>query len=161
MNVSIAIPRTSASTSVLSEVAAAILSGYLPQASETIPPEPPAKQNPVRGVTEKSSAPSSALPEELMIVLDAPVSEASDVPTGHRLEQVVLTNGPLQRTPDLNGPPCPICMEEPFHIRYCCPTVLKGPDAIRERLEELQRTNMGDQQSLIKQLEGLLRDSKG
>lgn len=137
MNVSIAIPRTNASTTVLSEVAATILSlsGYPSKASEIIP-------------------------SELMTVLDSPVSEASNVPTGHRLQQVVLSNEPL-RTPDLNGPPCPICMEEPFHIRYCCPTVLKGPDAIRERLEELQRTDMGDQQSLIKQLEGLLRDSKG
>lgn len=161
MNASIAIPRTSASTTVQSEVAAAILSGYLSKASETVPPEPPAKRKYVRKDTKKPPAPPIALPVESTTVLDAPANEVSNVPTEHRHEQVVLTNGPLQQSQDLNSPPCPICLGEPFHIRYCCPTVLKGPDAIRERLEELKRTNTDDQQSLIKELEGLLRDSKG
>lgn len=156
MNVSIAIPQTSASTSVQSEVAAAIL--FL---SKTIPPKPPAKRKYVRRVTKQSSASSSALPTKPTAVLDAPANETPNIPTEHRLEEVILTNEPPQQTPDLNGPPCPICLEEPFHIRYCCPIVVKGPGAIRERLEELKRTNMGDQQSLIRQLEGLLHDSKG
>jgi hypothetical protein len=160
MNISIAIPQTSASTSVQSEVAAAILS--LSKASKTIPPKPPAKRKYVKRATKQSSVSSSALPAEPTTVLDAPTNETPNLPsTEHRLEQVVPTSRPPPQTPDLNGPPCPICLEEPFHIRYCCPTVLKGPGAIRERLEELKRTNMGDQQSLIKQLEGLLHDSKG
>jgi hypothetical protein len=153
MNVSIGIPQTSASTSVRSEVAAAILSGYLSKAIP--PPAPPAKRKYLRKVSKKSSASSSALPVEPTIVSDVPANEIPNAP------KVVLTSKPSQQTPDLNGPPCPICLEEPFHIRYYCPTVLKGPNAIRERLEELKRTNMGDQQSLIKELEGLLRDSKG
>ncbi|KAF8135757.1 hypothetical protein EV363DRAFT_807743 [Boletus edulis] len=156
MNVSIAIPQTSASKNVRSEVAAAILSGYL----STLP-EPPAKEKPVKRDTKKSSASSSTLPMEPMTVLDAPANEIPNVPAEHRLEQTILTNELPQQTPDLNGPPCPICLEEPFHIRYYCPIVLKGPDAIRERLEELKRTNTGDQYLLIKQLEGLLRQSEG
>lgn len=141
-----------------SEVAAAILSGYLSKTSETVPPEPPAKRKYVRKDTKKSSASSIAFPVESTTVLGTPANDVPNVPTD---EHVVLTNGPLQQTLDPNSPPCPICLGEPFHIRYCCPTVLKGPDAIRERLEELKRTNTGDQQSLIKELEGLLRDSKG
>ncbi|KAG6378219.1 hypothetical protein JVT61DRAFT_13918 [Boletus reticuloceps] len=95
-----------------------------------------------------------------MTVLDAPANEIPNVPAEHGLEQTILTNELSQQTPDLNGPPCPICLEEPFHIRYYCPIVLKGPDAIRERLEELKRTNTGDRHLLIKQLEGLLRQSE-
>lgn len=161
MNVSIAIPRTNASTTVESEVAAAILSGYLSRGSETLPPEPPAKRKYVKKDTKKSSPSSSALPVESTTVLATPAHEVPNVPTERRPEPVVLINGPPQQALELNGPPCPICLEVPFHIRYCCPTVLKGPDAIRARLEVLKTTTMGDQQSLIKELEGLLRDSEG
>lgn len=159
MNVSIAIPRTSASTTVQSEVATAILSGILSKPSETIPPPPPAQRKPVKKDTKKSSASSSALLAKSTTVSHAPANEVPNVSTV--LEHVVPTNEPLQQTQESNGPPCPICLEEPFHIRYRCPTVLKGPDAIRERLEEVKRTNGGDQQSLIKELESLLRDSEG
>ncbi|KAG9316323.1 hypothetical protein JVU11DRAFT_2354 [Chiua virens] len=153
------IPQTSASTSVLSEVAAAILSRYVPKASETTPPEPPAKRESVRRTTTESFT-SSTLPAESTTVSRTSANEIPTVPMERRLEIAVPTRDSPQQTLELSGPSCPICLEVPFHIRYCCPTVQKGPDAIRERLEELKRTNTDDQQPLIKELEDLLRDSK-
>ncbi|KAH0827469.1 hypothetical protein J3R83DRAFT_4159 [Lanmaoa asiatica] len=76
-----AIPRTSASTSVQSEVAAAILSGLLSKTSETVPPEPPTKRKSVKKTTKNSSASSSPLLVESTTVLDSPANGIPNVPT--------------------------------------------------------------------------------
>ena len=57
--------------------------------------------------------------------------------------------------------PCPVCLERPFHVRYKCPIVLQGSDAIQKRLDELKQSNPRDHKHLIEELEGLLRRNKG
>lgn len=157
MNVSIAIAQTSASNMVQSEVAAAILSSAL-----TTTPAPPAKRKSVNKDTKKSSPSSSRLLAHSTSVSHTPVTGVPSVPAEQDPGLAVPTNEPLQQPSRESGSPsCPICLGEPFHIRYRCPTVIKGPGAIRERLEEVKRTNVAGQQSLIKELEGLLRDAEG
>lgn len=34
--------------------------------------------------------------------------------------------------------PCPICLQGPFHLRYKCPTIEAGPEAVEKRMEELR-----------------------
>ena len=34
--------------------------------------------------------------------------------------------------------PCPICQEGPFHLRYNCPTIKAGPEALEKRIKELR-----------------------
>ena len=52
--------------------------------------------------------------------------------------------------------PCPVCLKTPFHLRYQCPIVLAGREAIETRIRELKSMNSG-QEHLIEELETLIK----
>lgn len=56
--------------------------------------------------------------------------------------------------------PCPVCLQRPFHVLHHCPIVLKGPNVIQQRLEELRYSDARDSQELIEQLEAFIRRHK-
>ncbi|KAI6000512.1 hypothetical protein EDD15DRAFT_1758425 [Pisolithus albus] len=56
--------------------------------------------------------------------------------------------------------PCPVCLQRPFHVLHHCPIVLKGPEVIQQRLEELRYSDARENQELIEQLEASLRRHK-
>jgi hypothetical protein len=49
--------------------------------------------------------------------------------------------------------PCPVCLEAPFHLRYRCPIIKAGPEAVKKRLHQLDATRDA---SLIKELETMV-----
>ncbi|KIJ19042.1 hypothetical protein PAXINDRAFT_97113 [Paxillus involutus ATCC 200175] len=156
------IPPTSKSFSLMNEVVAAICSGLSrDKSNETVQPASSTSKEVERKKARKSAVHPIALSTEVTPVSDAPANEETpSVPSQATVEHVGASSWKaLPQTPISTGPLCPICLQRPFHIRFYCPTVLKGPEAIRERLDELKRTYAGSQQSLIKELEGLLRRS--
>ncbi|KAF8840520.1 hypothetical protein BDN67DRAFT_639856 [Paxillus ammoniavirescens] len=156
------IPPTSKSSSLMNEVVAAICSGLSrDKSNETAQPASSTSKEVERKKAKIPAAHPIARSAEVTPVSDAPANEETpSVPSQTTLEHVGASSWKaLPQTPISTGPLCPICLQRPFHIRYYCPTVLKGPEAIRERLEELKRTHAGSQQSSIKELEGLLRRS--
>ncbi|KIM92094.1 hypothetical protein PILCRDRAFT_111662 [Piloderma croceum F 1598] len=56
--------------------------------------------------------------------------------------------------------PCPICLQTPFHLRYRCPVIEAGPDAIEKRLNELKKEDTGHRTLLIEELEHVIRNQK-
>ncbi|KIK98339.1 hypothetical protein PAXRUDRAFT_694919 [Paxillus rubicundulus Ve08.2h10] len=156
------IPPTSKSSSLMSEIVAAICSDLSrDKSNETSDPESSTSKEVQRKAVKKTAPPKSALSAEVTPVSDAPANQetpnvASQTTLGH--VGASSSKAPPQ-TPISTGPLCPICLQRPFHIRYYCPTVLKGPEAIRERLDELKSSHAGSQKSLIKELESLLHRS--
>ncbi|KAI6121441.1 hypothetical protein F5141DRAFT_1090215 [Pisolithus sp. B1] len=67
---------------------------------------------------------------------------------------------PTSHASPSNDSPCPACLQRPFHVLHHCPIVLKGPDIIQQRLEELRYSDARDSQELIEQLEALSRRHK-
>jgi hypothetical protein len=53
--------------------------------------------------------------------------------------------------------PCPVCLQSPFHLRYQCPIILAGPDAIKKRLDVLKRDNLSHQLPLVDELETMIK----
>ena len=66
--------------------------------------------------------------------------------------------GGKQRNP--NDLPCPVCLGTPFHLRFRCPLIEAGPDAIEKRLKELKEENTGHLTLLAEELEHVLRNQK-
>ena len=59
-----------------------------------------------------------------------------------------------------NELPCPVCLGMPFHLRYRCPVIEAGPDAIEKRLEELKEEDTGHHTLLIEELEQVIRNKR-
>ncbi|KAI6046001.1 hypothetical protein EDC04DRAFT_1860156 [Pisolithus marmoratus] len=59
-----------------------------------------------------------------------------------------------------NDSSCPVCLQKPFHVLHNCPIVLKGPDVIQQRLDELRHSDVRDSQEFIGELEALIRQHK-
>lgn len=51
---------------------------------------------------------------------------------------------------------CPICKESPLHLRFQCPVVVRGVEALETRLAELQEDTSVDQSQLIGELKMMI-----
>ncbi|KAF9232272.1 hypothetical protein BU15DRAFT_81425 [Melanogaster broomeanus] len=159
------ISTASTSASLVNQIASVICADLSRRKSNKTPqPEPSTNKTTRRRIVKKTTVSPSTLSVEVTQIPDAPATgeETQHVPAEDMHEPVVASSSkPPAQTAISTGPLCPICLQQPFHIRFYCPTVLKGPEAIRERLDELKRAKLSGQQSLIKELEGLLRRSIG
>ena len=55
---------------------------------------------------------------------------------------------------------CPVCLQTPFHLRYRCPVIEAGPDAIEKRLGELREEDTGHLTLLIEELELVVQNQR-
>ncbi|KAH7920779.1 hypothetical protein BV22DRAFT_777888 [Leucogyrophana mollusca] len=71
------------------------------------------------------------------------------------LSRIIASRG-ISKGSGSNLLPCPVCLQEPFHVRYRCPVILGGPPRIRERLDELRKAGGVKHRELIEELEDLI-----
>lgn len=65
------------------------------------------------------------------------------------------TGDPIPKSTDIH---CPICLGTPLHVRYRCPLVIKGSNAIEKRLTELRKDESTiDSSSIVHELEEMLK----
>lgn len=65
-----------------------------------------------------------------------------------------------RKTRSSKSMPCPVCLEIPFHLRYRCPIILAGPEAIEARLEELKVGKSQPGVALVQELQMILQTKK-
>lgn len=53
--------------------------------------------------------------------------------------------------------PCPVCLGTPFHLRYRCPVIVAGSEAVEERLKELKLDKSQPRSGLIQELEQIIQ----
>ena len=70
----------------------------------------------------------------------------------------VQPNGvePLARKRPSGTLSCQICKESPLHLRFQCPVVVQGVEALETRLAELQEDTSEDQSQLIGELKMMI-----
>jgi hypothetical protein len=85
----------------------------------------------------------------------APSSTAETSATSVRVGNTKVSSAARKRR-NSDNLPCPLCLKRPFHLRYRCPVIEAGPDAIEKRLEELKSEDASDHVLLIEELEHLL-----
>lgn len=70
----------------------------------------------------------------------------------------VQPNGaePLARKRPSGTLSCQICKESPLHLRFQCPVVVRGVEALETRLAELQEDTSEDQSQLIGELKMMI-----
>lgn len=61
---------------------------------------------------------------------------------------------------DSDNMPCPVCLGTPFHLRYRCPVIVAGPEAIEKRLQELKLDKLQSHSGLIQELEQIIQTKK-
>lgn len=94
----------------------------------------------------------SLLPSSSLTTRKLPASSVPSVPT--------KLSSKRKRLEESDELPCPICLQTPFHLRYRCPVVEAGPDAIEKRLDELKKEDTGHRTLLIEELEHVIRNQK-
>ena len=70
----------------------------------------------------------------------------------------VQPNGvePLARKRPSGTLSCQICKESPLHLRFQCPVVVRGVEALETRLAELEEDTSEDQSQLIGELKMMI-----
>lgn len=105
--------------------------------------------------SEPTSRPSSKSPpgvfDDLAAVQSTSRSSSARIPsTGRTSSPAVVAK---------NQVTCPVCQSSPFHLRYRCPVVTAGPDAITKRIAELREDDT-DRSAIIEELEVMVAKSR-
>ncbi|KAG8936984.1 hypothetical protein FRC02_009121 [Tulasnella sp. 418] len=66
--------------------------------------------------------------------------------------------GPRARRASEHSDSCPVCLEKPFHLRYKCPIIVSGHEAVKKRIRELEQANAKgeDNADLIDELKKII-----
>ena len=119
---------------------------WTPADTEEVP-SPPNKQS---SVSDSDKVADAAIPPQPLTKLLTPVSRTIYSPRRW---------GPKQSSANAKQvSSCPVCLSLPFHLRFKCPVIASGADAITERIAQLKAE--GGKEGLIEELEEWLQKDR-